>query len=260
MALQTFLAQGECAHVFLDVGTNLGVQIRKLAEPDKYRGAPILRTFRDLFGPPPWCHVCTVGFEPNPRHERRLDVLEERLRAARAPPLFLFRAAASDADGTAPFLKVGHEGDASKHLRTQRLWLAGSLTYNDSAASTRVPTVDLARVVRAADAALRPRGDGGKILMKLDVEGSEDRVLLHLVRTRALCLVDLIAVEWHRPAPHWFRDDAATRLLSNVTVGVRALLQRLLPRRGCRTLLTPADDETFYKDGRPWPSSAVCES
>ena len=65
-----------CYHVYLDVGSNIGVQIRKLFEPHLYRrGAKILGHFEDALGP--WkernqSSICAMGFEPNPQHTKRL--------------------------------------------------------------------------------------------------------------------------------------------------------------------------------------------
>ena len=39
-----------CYHVYLDVGTNLGIQIRKLFEPEKYPEAKVLPFFESTFG------------------------------------------------------------------------------------------------------------------------------------------------------------------------------------------------------------------
>ena len=39
-----------CQHVFLDVGSNIGIQIRKLYEPQLFPGAFILPVFNSLFG------------------------------------------------------------------------------------------------------------------------------------------------------------------------------------------------------------------
>lgn len=260
MAVARFVAERGCEHVFFDVGANIGVQIRKLAEPQKYAGAPLHERFRALFGPPPWCRVCTIAFEPNPVHGKRLDALEARLRAARAPPLHVFRAAAGDADGRVPFLQVGHQGDGSTHARTRRLRLAASVATGWRNGSAFVPQVDLARVVRAAAAALRNR-TSARMMMKLDVEGSEVGVLLHLVRSQALCLLDRVEVEWHDAVPHWLRssmEDGDVRLLAGVTAGVRGVLRASLPMGGCRTQLLAFDDETFYKDGRAWPTAPIC--
>ena len=85
-----------CRSVYLDVGSNIGVQIRKLYEPEKYPAAPALRIFDDVFGRDR-CDVCTIGIEPNPHHTARLTDLERRYRATGLPVLVLI-AAASDAE------------------------------------------------------------------------------------------------------------------------------------------------------------------
>ena len=52
-----------CRHVYLDIGSNIGVQIRKLFEPRKYshgdngRRAEVLPIFDEIFGAAPRCHV-----------------------------------------------------------------------------------------------------------------------------------------------------------------------------------------------------------
>ena len=39
-----------CRHVYLDVGSNIGVQVRKLYQPELYPGAGILPVFKEAFG------------------------------------------------------------------------------------------------------------------------------------------------------------------------------------------------------------------
>ena len=75
--LSTFLSEYNldgCYHVFVDAGSNIGVQIRKLYEPQKYPGAKFNSFFKEAFGE----HVagrkdiCAIGFEPNPAHASTL--------------------------------------------------------------------------------------------------------------------------------------------------------------------------------------------
>lgn len=40
-----------CYHVYLDVGSNVGIQVRKLYEPHLYKGAAVLKLFDQHFGP-----------------------------------------------------------------------------------------------------------------------------------------------------------------------------------------------------------------
>ena len=60
-----------CKYVYLDVGTNVGIQIRKLFEPDLYPNASIHQVFDRYFGnieKRTRDGICAVGFEPNPSH------------------------------------------------------------------------------------------------------------------------------------------------------------------------------------------------
>ena len=65
-----------CRFVYLDVGTNIGVQIRKLFEPKLYPRAKIHKIFNYFFGnltERTNAGVCAVGFEPNPSHSLHLQ-------------------------------------------------------------------------------------------------------------------------------------------------------------------------------------------
>lgn len=84
-----------CWHVYLDVGSNIGVQVRKLFEPHLYPGALVLDLFESRFHidrlkPVPLTvinphfthntnltsHICAFGWEPNPQHTDWLHILE----------------------------------------------------------------------------------------------------------------------------------------------------------------------------------------
>ena len=108
--LDELWARYPCEHIYLDVGTNIGVQIRKLYQPELYPGAEVLPTFEKLFGPAPRCHVCSIGFEPNPHHNQTLNDVEGALRGAGAP-VRIFRAAASDVS----IRRFSNRGSAMSH-------------------------------------------------------------------------------------------------------------------------------------------------
>ena len=63
--LDQLFAKHRCSHAYLDVGSNIGVQLRKLFEPHKYRGASVLPVFDQHFGSEPSarCRVCAIGIE-----------------------------------------------------------------------------------------------------------------------------------------------------------------------------------------------------
>ena len=91
--LAALFATFNCSHLYLDVGSNIGVQIRKLFEPHKYLDAPVEKVFERSFGEPPRCNVCAIGMEPNPRHAGRLSELEAKLQRQGAPVAMLNMAA-----------------------------------------------------------------------------------------------------------------------------------------------------------------------
>jgi hypothetical protein len=71
-----------CYHVYLDVGSNVGIQVRKLFEQKLYPNAKILAVFESYFGPADdkgnrQETVCAVGFEPNARHTPALQDVEQ---------------------------------------------------------------------------------------------------------------------------------------------------------------------------------------
>ena len=96
--IASLLARHNCTGVYLDFGSNIGVQIRKLFEPHKFEGAQVLPLFTEVFGEER-CRTCAIGIEPNPRHTRRLDQLESRLGAVGAGVLVL-RGAATTSEGS----------------------------------------------------------------------------------------------------------------------------------------------------------------
>lgn len=136
--IRHLLLTSRCSKAYLDVGSNIGVQIRKLYEPSKYAGkdphmqalaakfdlldeptekerragvvkgqafwnttSPILPIFDDFFGKAPRCQVCAIGVEPNPKHTLRLMQLQKDLRKAGAPVLWLVERAAGISNGFA---------------------------------------------------------------------------------------------------------------------------------------------------------------
>ena len=292
-----------CEHAYLDMGTNYGVQLRKLYEPSLYPRSPMIRgAFRSVFGPPPWCNVCAIGFEPNPKHSSRLRDLQGNLTAAGAP-LHIFHAAVSDSLTTLPFKAEGGEAPWARKLHLNAALMGGASMYTKSARKSNsgaahsdgssdgivtVRTIDLARVVHRVNTLLERRHGGSRgssrILMKLDIEGDEPKMLLHLVRTQAACLIDQIMVEWHPLSMHNPRlgelikmaaparavrakhDPMASGVaaLVNVSQKLRSSLAEALKDQGlseasdCRTDLNTFDDESFKADGRPYPQQAVC--
>ena len=100
--IDELFASHKCKHFYFDVGTNIGVQIRKLYEPRRYPEAAFGPLFDEAFGNSSRCQVCALGIEPNDRHKQRLDQLESSLRRAGAGVMIL-HAAAAPMDGIINF-------------------------------------------------------------------------------------------------------------------------------------------------------------
>ena len=234
-----------CWHVYLDVGTNVGNQIRKVFEPQRFPLATIQPVYTKYFGPAQSRAetVCAVGFEPNGAHEARLTELAQRYKVLGYRTHMMLKVAAATHEGNVTFYrdesfsgKRNHEWGASMvrvpaALRTNRV--------------TTVPTVDLARWIRreilhrrlparpAAAAPGRPH-----VVMKLDIEGAEHRVLPHLLEQGVLCKLDYMYAEYHRVPPEAGYDAELEARMRNATAA-------------CGLELTALDDEIPFNPTGP---------
>ena len=69
-----------CQHVYLDLGSNVGIQVRKLFEPELFPDAAgdSIAVFNRFFGSAAERRksTCAIGLEMNPTHTLRLKALE----------------------------------------------------------------------------------------------------------------------------------------------------------------------------------------
>ena len=101
-----------CYHVYIDVGTNVGIQIRKLFEPEKYPDANVHKVFDTKFGSikerlRPTIDggnmVCAIGFEPNSHHTEKLVEIESAYQECGWRVVIFTESAASDRNGVGRF-------------------------------------------------------------------------------------------------------------------------------------------------------------
>lgn len=222
-----------CRHVYIDLGTNVGVQIRKLYEPERFPGAPALAVFDEFFGAGDRSDVCAFGFEPNPRHGVALDAVVTRY-SEPGRAVSVERAAVGCADGrgrlipdTRPDARINAEWGAavaalSPEVRTRDL---GGVRIVDIVAWLERHV--LHRRVPSSSNTMPPA-----LVMKIDVEGSDESVLRYLHARGALCAFSHV----HYERAH-VSDTAA------------AELQSALKAAGCRTRVEELDDETYRTVG-----------
>jgi hypothetical protein len=257
-ATRTGLADG-CQWVYLDVGSNIGVQVRKLFEPEGYPEAEILPFFDKMFGrdrnlPSNRKHMCVFGFEPNPKHESRLFSLEQAYSRLGFRVKFFNRTAVSTEDGTASFFAESEqEGGANNY------WSASLLSNVPLARNTDTYTVQTMRLAtwlldeigdRKLPQDLPMSAPKPAVFMKLDIEGAEYTVVNDLFHTGALCTaVDSAIIEYHSQG----RLSMAQPFdFDSLRWGL--WLKRLLGIK-CPFTLTDLDDESYLHDPNPLPGN-----
>ena len=270
--IRNFVRKNKCSHVYLDVGSNIGVQIRKLYEPHKYTRASILPLFDKVLGKAPRCEVCSIGIEPNPKHAARLKKLVGRYAMAGAHVLMLYAAAA--AHPGAMQLAVGKSKDELNDKNDWGAHLAGNTGNPEAGHTVTVRTVDVFAIIPSVDKSLREihgssRG-ASRILMKMDIEGAEADIITPLILSNAVCLVDSLFVEWHEQKKEFEIDTThRMRLARDLlhSMFYAHLSEENQKRTGgvprvegrCRTALNDIDDETYLMDGQAWPEgTSVC--
>ena len=105
--LLRFLHDGICEHIYLDMGTNIGVQIRKLYQPEGYPTAKVLPYFDKFYGKVSKTfrrkNVCAIGFEANEVHTSHLIKLQDSYNKVGYPVVIFTDAAVSTEPGTIKF-------------------------------------------------------------------------------------------------------------------------------------------------------------
>ena len=126
-----------------------------------------------------------------------------------------------------------------------------------------VRTIDLAALVRRVSRWVKSRG--GKLLAKLDIEGSEYTVAPHLALDGALCLIDTVMIEWHQRYyghSNLFRVSKLLNLSARTsgygvaiswTGGTPRALAAAAAACPTATVVSEIDDETYLHDLQPWP-------
>lgn len=217
-----------CALVYIDMGTSVGRQLRKLYEPSLFPGNPTEALYAEVFGTAHRSDVCAYGFEPNPLHTEPLRALEEAYRRLGITISIMTETAISTKNGTAT-LYLDHGAGGAAHEwgsgLTQNYLAAGSKLKVDT---VRVKTLDIASWMAAHTRSAQ------RIVMKSDIEGLDMEVLDALLASGQLCRISVVYGE------HW-------------TPEWQAETESALKRDGCRTRLVWLDDESG-DDSAPLPT------
>lgn len=180
-----------CKGLYLDVGTNVGTQIRKLYQPESFPGAKSVEQFHSIFHGVSLSDVCTFGFEPNPEHKAWLEKVQDSLQCQGYNVKIFTETAVHTENGNMTFYRDLKTPERYKE------WAASLTNWqnNSQDAEVTVQTIDLACFLHNLFVShILPRKI--PVLMKLDVEGAEYGILEKMLSAGVMCGIQ-ITIEWH---------------------------------------------------------------
>lgn len=252
--LLAFISAGLCHKVYLDMGTNIGTQIRKLYQPEYYGDAPILPYYDNWFGKDDRRKVCAIGIEANGIHTAPLLVFQETYQQAGYPTIIFTNTAAATYDGNVTFYLDSRSG-GDRHQ-----WGASTSRTPDTqnGSATVALAMDINSFLHKISHAWhswysKTHRNPGKLFTasKCDVEGSEFSLLPYLLRHGSLCLINAMYTEWHphtNPFHFKFKADYIKKLLVDA-------VDPVFNDTSCRVNIVDLDDETYFgaTDDTPFP-------
>ena len=249
------LADG-CWAVYLDIGSNIGVQVRKLFEGEKYPIARVLPFFLKHFGNHSMRRqpgrVCAIGIEANPMHFDRLKRVEKCHQSKGWRSHFVVpRAVLNDDNQTIDFV--------IDKAPINNYWGSSMFTHKKSNTSNviKVPTIHMGRFIKE-EVAGRSLPEGydtpGPVYAKFDIEGAEYQTFGGLITTGAVCDITEASIEFHED----FLPKAKLAGALAIKKIVHDLSQVPQGMLGCKTMdIDAMDDEKYVRDGMPAPDGCT---
>lgn len=244
-----------CRAIYLDLGSHLGVQVRKFYEPDKYPEAKVLPYFDSNFGPASWRQApasfsCALGLEPNPDRLPRLQRLQQAYND-RGWRTHFYPFAAWSAEGHMVLNKTGGTRSLKDTKGAEAHLMANAESPGANSTLISVRTVDLADFIESL-----PKGTVR--VAKFAIEGAEYEALAQLFRRKMLCRkngLETILMEVHSwgEVKHWgsaesFQDGIHPRSMDAVRERVAELQDMKACQDSRASLIAEFDDETFAMD------------
>lgn len=270
-----------CYHVFLDLGSNRGIQTRKLFEPDKYPKSRFQKIFTKYYGSVELRgevqrslgtngnYICAVGFEPNSHHSEYLMATQTSHNKCGWRTKFFTETGVSDKNDVARFFSDNDKANFE--------WGGGVLPpdvitiakINPVQEYRNVTVVRLSEFINNIVGGRHmanmdcykdniPTGGSAvpppKVVMKMDIEGSEVEVVPDLIFMGSLQFINILVVEWHPRLQRVKWRAEMSRRLTNVTKILSEYLENVpLNKRNFDFTLENLDDETYHKDMSPLP-------
>ena len=230
----------QCRDIYMDLGSNIGVQIKKLFEPEKYpikekSQERVLQLYSQEFGEPQLrkrrdSGLCALGFEPNPKHYNRLKLLEKKYND-RGWKVYFFPFVVSNKDDSVIF----YTEDSSE----KEDWGATLFKLRNRPQKTKqtLRAISLSNFIKTHLSNKQIK------LVKMDIEGSEFDVLTELMFHDQLCqdTIKFMLIEFHQ-------DILVTLKWHYMYRTYKDLLKAIFSQKCNVTKIMDLDDETYLHD------------
>jgi hypothetical protein len=208
----TEFAELGCTNIYIDMGTNTGVQILKWFWIKDFPKSKVFDIFSKETSSG---KSCAVGFEANPRYENHLMDVSMILWHLGHVSFIFSPLGVSTGDGTLVFhdIKNRYQYQGSGFYRGESNSGHKGKLYN-------VTTIDISKfILDVAYTMTRLNPLPYRIIVKSDIEGEEYNVIPAMVRPHKImmmrdiglsiplispipvCNIDMLLIEWHRHAP-----------------------------------------------------------
>ena len=216
-----------CTRVFLDVGANIGVNMRFLYEPNKYPKIKSMGSMMNQVLGRNRSDVCYYGFEANPAHYKRLKRLKTHFHTRN---VHIWNQPVANHNQHITFY---HANTTSDYANEE--WGFSATAWSKYSVPVRLKAIDFPKWF----AGMKFDSTMTTILMKMDIEGSEYEVLAALLAQGSLCTLHTVTIEWH---PDFCRGPLCSANLPSFV--------QLLPNVGCNVRFVDQDDESYLHDGQ----------
>lgn len=235
------LKSGVCQHLFLDVGSNRGIQIRKLYERKRYPDADAHKYFDQYFGDYSIENrrkVCSIGFEPNSKWDTHLGEME-RVYKKNGFNIVMFTSTAANTNSkNVSFYRNQKANNDPKNIEAS----ATLFDYGDRKASVTA-SINFVSFLKIFLNEFKKKET--VVVMKMDVEGWEFELIPPLILGGSICAVNFAFTEFHKET----RPKACP---SNFLESVNWMITTT---PNCPTKFLSLDDESYGSTHFPLPKS-----
>eukprot|EP01036_Dinobryon_divergens_P030985 gene30985-40315_t len=241
--------------MYLDFGTNVGIQIRKLYEPSLFPGAKALKFFNETFGTTDTKSICAVGFEPNEIHSTRLEEIEKSYREVGFPCAIFTETAVYSEEKILTFYRDGRYGPQNHEWGASLIPWQGAAMKKSGYEVLAMNTCNFLHVLLHKWRTVNYKESLSRILVKMDIEGAEFTVLPNLLFLGCLCYLNTVIIEWHDT-----RVEDRRIIPKDIKEMVKTT-EKYANRTGCYFHMPGGADDESYKDAQfPLPHKQQLEN